>query len=639
MNRPSGVAIVGVIAIGLGVLSVQGHWIPPVTVDNIAIGVLGAFALLLTWGAIGQYRRDVHPEYDDEAVESLWHTPAPGDHFGDAIRLFLHSPRLHFQRRRIREALRQATVEVLTRYKGYDSETAEQVIETGTWTDNPAASTFLSGDVADGPTFRSKLRGAFRREPRFYLELRNTIRELATIADIQHAVTLPVHDLLQHDEEDDLIMQNDVPETAECHTERDTGHWYGISAVAFIGIGTGLLIEEPAVVLAGVGGIGFLAYAKAGLCNPGQVVIERHIDTVDPAPGTEVTVTVTVRNTGNRLLPDVRIIDGVPAALAVTEGSPRYGTALRPQQSQTFSYTVVARRGVHTFGPVHVTTRDIASTVEQEWSIPEQSTLQSIPSLTPLTCPFPLRDRATQFVGSEQTDIGGTGIEFFATREYRSNDSLRRIDWNRRAKTGQLTTVEFRQERSASVVLLIDARPVAYRSPEPELPHAIDRSVEAAGRMFARLLADGNHVGIAAMGDEDCWLSPGTGVDHHLNAQELLATHPALSAGRPRREPLLHRWKRSFRERLPVGAQLIIVSPLSDTYVEEFAQRFDVYGYPVTIVSIDATSNHTTGHLLAALSRKLQIARLRGVGIPVISWEWDEPVDLGVARTTQQWSK
>jgi len=61
---------------------------------------------------------------------------------------------------------------------------------------------------------------------------------------------------------------------------------------------------------------------------------------------------------------------------------------------------------------------------------------------------LPLRGLTTKYHGRVPTDVGGAGVEFHATREYRRGDPVKRIDWNRRARTGELATLELREERA-----------------------------------------------------------------------------------------------------------------------------------------------------------------------------------------------
>ena len=432
-----------------------------------------------------------------------------------------------------------------------------------------------------------------------------------------------------HETDGDVVFREPHP----------TGRWRGVNAVALLGIGVGVLVGEPAVLLAGVVGIGFAAYARSSALSPGRVAVERSLGTERPEPGEDVEVTVAVANGTERYLPDLRLVDGVPDALAVADGSPRLGTALRPGESTTFTYTVTARRGVHTFDPTLLVARDLPNATEEERSLAAETTLTCIPPLRPLTEPVPLRERATRSVGQVETPSGGDGVEFYATRDYRPGDALSRIDWNRRARTGEFTTVEFREERAATVVVVIDAREAAYVSPAPYAAHAVDRAVDAAGRLFATLSDSGNRVGITAIAAEDCWLAPGSGVDHRLEARELLATHPALSPAPREGQTETTRWRRQLRKRLSSGTHIVFLTPLCDEYADRFARRFEEYGHPVTVVSPDPTADRTAGHRLSRIARKLRISELRSAGIPVVDWPHDETLDGALARYDERWSR
>jgi len=399
-----------------------------------------------------------------------------------------------------------------------------------------------------------------------------------------------------------------------------------------VGIGLGVLVEEPGVLLAGVVGVGFAAYARSSTFASGRVSIERAVAADDPDPDDDVEVAVTVTNESDRFLADLRIVDGVPPALGVATGSPRRGLALRPGESETFSYAVTARRGVHEFEPALLVSRSVSGATEATGYVRAETSITCIPSPRPTSEPVPLRGRGSELVGEMASDTAGNGVEFYATREYQPGDARNRIDWNRRARTGELTTVEFREERAATVMLVVDAREVAYVGPDHDGAHAVDRCVAAAGSMFSTLLAAGHRVGITAIGPGECWLAPGVGADHRLEARTLLGTHPALSPVPPEPGTHLARWRRHFRKRLGAGTQLVFLSPLADGFSAAIARRFDGYGYPVTAVSPDPTVGATPGNQLARIARKLRVSELRNAGIPVVDWAWDEPLDAALAR-------
>ncbi len=60
------------------------------------------------------------------------------------------------------------------------------------------------------------------------------------------------------------------------------------------------------------------------------------------------------------------------------------------------------------------------------------------------------------FAGEYRSAVRGQGMEFEEVREYVPGDDVRHIDWNVTARTGEPHIKVFREERQATVMLLID---------------------------------------------------------------------------------------------------------------------------------------------------------------------------------------
>lgn len=433
---------------------------------------------------------------------------------------------------------------------------------------------------------------------------------------------------------------------------RSTRRWHGVNAIALLVSGVGILASRPGLVLSGVIGVAFAVASRVDSPPTVDLQIERRLSDAEPAPEESVTVTVTVTNTGDALCPELRVIDGVPPALTVEDGSPRHGTALRPGKTVAFEYTVRAHRGVHRFEPMVAIARNASGTTEHQRTVESngnETTITCIPPLSKQPVALPLYNHAVGTTGRVATRAGGAGTVFHSVREYRHGDPPNRIDWNHTAQTGELTTVEYRQERSATVVLLIDARNAAYVAPAQEDRPAIEQSITAAGSVFEGLLATGNRVGLAALSPTECWLAPASGQTHRAQARELLGTHPALSPTPPEEPFLKMTTLRRLRHRLPTDAQVVFCSPLPDSYAATVARELHAHGHPTTVLSPDPTrawiedgmdrDEHATetSVQLAGIERSLRCGSLRDDGIRVVDWG-DNPLRRAVKTASQRWA-
>ena len=442
-------------------------------------------------------------------------------------------------------------------------------------------------------------------------------------------------------EPDDAADDDTTP--ADPTTERtplrrtETARWEGVAGVALALVGIGVVARQPGLVLTGAVGVGYAVYARVGEAREATVEVERTVSDDTPEPGDEVVVTVRARNVGDAPLPDLRLVDGVPPGLEVVDGPARIATALRPGAAAVFEYVARASRGEHEWEPTRAITRNAAGSRERTTALETPTRIVCTPELS-AGGDLPLRGLTTVYHGRVPTDVGGAGVEFHATREYRRGDPVKRIDWNRRARTGELATLELREERAATVVLLIDARESAYAASESDADTAVEASVEAAGQAFTALLDGGDRVGIATLGPRDCWLAPGAGTAHAARGRETLATDPALAPTPIEDQFYQSLWIRRFRRRLPADAQVLFFTPLLDDYAASVARRIDAHGHLVTVLSPDATAGGTPGTRLVSFERRERLRELRAAGVRAVEWG-DRSFPVAVARATGRWSR
>jgi uncharacterized protein (DUF58 family) len=429
-----------------------------------------------------------------------------------------------------------------------------------------------------------------------------------------------------------------------------TDRYVALGAVLFLAA-TGLLFAEPTLLAAAAVPLAFVVYgAVSSLSRSPTVRVERSLTPEDPPPGSRVTVTLTVENPGESLLPDVRVVDDVPNELAVVEGSPRAACSLRGGESTTVEYAVVAKRGEYGFEDPTARLRSLSAERQATANVPAEG-------VTTLDCTgrapqSPLPEAAQFRAGTLPTDRGGSGIEFHSVREYRHGDPLRRIDWRRYAKTGELGTVEFREERAVRIALLVDTRPVGRVIREPGYPTGVELSAYAVRRLHDSLTDAGHEVSVGAVGvdgggpglgpvtDGLAWATPDDATaDPVAVLDAAMRAGDAEGGGRARRRSPVatdgagYRGRPSRAEaivsRLRPNAHVVLATPLMDDWPLELARTLAVRGHEFTVVSPDLTGASTPGGTLVAAERSLRVRDVETAGGGVVDWDVDRP--LGVA--------
>jgi len=614
-------SVLGVFAVAAGfLLLVSPDLGESLSVQYIVVLAIGG--LLLLFAARRWFKRLTSSIDTAETppVERRTTVSVPGDGFD---KLLVDTASNAMGRLQVKATARERIRAVAEVVVSGDPEDIDDQLAAGTWSDDPDANALFSNGTA---SVRDRVSSFVSGTSILKRRVVSAIEALARLAD----------------EDVEWEAEPVVPEvTQEPAEEGDhaTGRWNGLTAVALTVVGFGVLLARPGLVLSGAVLSGLGAYAVAGSSPSTAVRISREIQPAAPRPGEPVDVTVEVENIGEQFLPDLRIVDGVPADLTIEADSPRHGTALRPGATMEYTYTVRGIRGSHTFEDAFLVSRNLPGTLErvEEFGVDGDRTVTYDVS-SALDLSVPLRKQASMHVGRVLTDSAGSGLEFHSVREYRSGDPLTRIDWSRAARGEGLATLQFHEERAATVVLLIDARKEAYVANDDDSPSAVDRSVLAAAKLASALLAADDRVGLAALSPRQCWLAPGAGHTHLARLQDVLATDGAFAPS----PPTLPYYQRinlpALRKRLSSDSQLVVFSPLVDDEVVDIVRQLQASGHPVTIISPDASGSGTPGRTLARLERRKRLSELRGANVRVVDWDADESLALALTNAGRRWS-
>ncbi|MFB6092079.1 MAG: DUF58 domain-containing protein [Haloquadratum sp.] len=442
-------------------------------------------------------------------------------------------------------------------------------------------------------------------------------------------------------------------------SEKERWRWNGAVLLTFATAAWGIALGRPLLFVAGAVPLTYVAYGYLSGPPRPELAFERHIEAETAVPGERVTVRLEVHNEGDGVVSDVRVVDGVPGPLPVVEGEPRTAVPLPPGGSTAFEYTVRARRGIHEFDDVRLQLRSLTGghVVTETRSATGVDRLRCLQHVSM----FPLPDQTRQYVGRAPADEGGEGVEFYGSREYLPSDPAKRINWHRLAATGELTTVVHREERSRSVVFVLDARPAAAVGSGEGTFTAVELGTYAIERGTRALQEDNHSVGLAVVGDGAAgpsFVAPGGGtatrerIRHVLSrvgpfvadaldsadTEDATPEDPAADAAGASGELTeatdgggVDPVQRLLAD-VGTDAQVVLVSPLLDRDPVELVERLTKRGYVTTVLSPDVTGDERWGSRLAALDRHAWRRRAESLGAPVIDWDPEESLGMTLAR-------
>jgi len=410
-------------------------------------------------------------------------------------------------------------------------------------------------------------------------------------------------------------------------------------AVVLVILGT--VFGERTLLLGAAVPLGYLSLQWVTSPPTVTMTATRELTPNPVAPGEEVTVTVTIHNEGNTTLTDGRFVDGVPADLTVSSGSPRACLSIRPETSRSFEYTLVSRQGTYEFDPLISRLRSLSAvavrtetlTVEGETTLQCQHDAGEIPQLT----------GSLRRVGTRTSDLAGEGVQLHSTREYRLGDPARRINWRRFAKTGSLTTVQFAETSATETVVIIERPASGSIARESGYPTANELATYAADRIVSRLFAERHDVGLCVLGitktdisvpvattRNGCpWIDPGSDKTTKMRINAVFEALPE-NAG-------TWDWSDStqlddLRGRIPPKADVVLVTPAVEDATMDLVTALGAATRHVAVISPDVTDHETTGRSVARIDRSLRLTQMQAAGAVV--FDWDTRLTLATAMGT-----
>jgi uncharacterized protein (DUF58 family) len=221
---------------------------------------------------------------------------------------------------------------------------------------------------------------------------------------------------------------------------------------------------------------------------------------------------------------------------------------------------------------------------------------------------------------------------FWGLREYNMGDYLRRINWKVSSRHWQdLFTNQYEQERVVDVGLILDAR--EKMNVEVGEESLFEYSVLATAALAGHFLAEGHRVSLLAYGYSLERVFPGYG---KLQNKRILQALAQIETGM---NYALENFSFLPTRLFPARSQLVMISPF---HARDYSAliRLITAGYDVILISpdpvefeaksVEASPESQQAIRLARVERMLLLGKLARLGVRVVDWEVDQPLDHAI---------
>ena len=280
----------------------------------------------------------------------------------------------------------------------------------------------------------------------------------------------------------------------------------------------------------------------------------------------------------------------------------------------------------------------VALVLHDRWRLAEGRVSYTLPAVECYPHPAVQRTRVVlsrlpNRLGEHSARVSGEGVEFTGVREYVPGDRQRAINWPATTRRGRLQVNTFAAERSQDVVLLVDATSDVG---EPG-SSALDLGLRGAAGAARAYLDGRDRVGVITYQWGGArWLAPSLG---RRQVYKIIDTMLAADAGYARGAT----FRRLPRAALPPGALVVAFSPLLEQRFVEALRDMRERGFSLMVVDVLNTEPPTRLSFADSAARRIwrmeqQAIRfsLRELGVPVVHWDGDAPLDLPLAPYTRR---
>lgn len=214
--------------------------------------------------------------------------------------------------------------------------------------------------------------------------------------------------------------------------------------------------------------------------------------------GADNRVRLQVRNLSRWTL-RLQLVDSPPPEFDTPDQPLSLG--LPPHTDGETTYTTRPRsRGRHPFGDIFVRGWSFLGLTRWQTRMPAAEEADVYPDILAVRrYDILLRSQRLEDAGFRRAMARGAGTQFESLREYVPDDEYRRIDWKATARRGRPFTRQYEEERSRTIMLLIDAG--RMMSAEIEGLSKLDHAINAALMLAYVALRKDDAVGLIIFAD------------------------------------------------------------------------------------------------------------------------------------------
>jgi uncharacterized protein (DUF58 family) len=232
--------------------------------------------------------------------------------------------------------------------------------------------------------------------------------------------------------------------------------------------------------------------------------------------------------------------------------------------------------------------------------------------------------------GNYVTRIRGEGLEFADLRPHVPGDRLRQVNWRVSARRGRLHVNEYHPERNADVVLFLDS----FTDTADGAGGTIDLTVRAAAALARAYLRTRDRVGIVGFGGVLRWVLPSSGTTQVYRILDSLIDTQVVASYAWRDVAVIP------GRTLPPHALVLALTPLSDARMRTALVDLRARGVDLAVVDVSplpfvSPPRGELGDLawrVWRLQREQVGSQYRSMGVPVVEWRSDRPVDEVLAQ-------